>query len=52
MIKKDKYKMIMEEKLNKAELKAFVRFLLHERDRHIEDIAKIDRDVNRLSLSS
>ena len=48
VIKEDSMRLIVEAKLNKAELKAFKIFLLHERDRHIDDITKIDETLRKL----
>ena len=48
VIKEDSFRMIVEAKLNKAELRAFRVFLLHERDRHIDDISKIDETLRKI----
>jgi len=48
MITLDKQKLIEIEKLNKAERVAFRLFLLHERDRHREDIVNINKTLREL----
>jgi len=43
-----KDKLIDEDKLNDMELKVFKVFLKHERNRHLEDIANINKTLREL----
>ena len=49
-IEKDKYDLVDVSKLEENEKSTFVKFLLFERQRHVQDIEQIDKTVAYLTL--